>query len=129
MDYGALDGGLPQRNLGVYGRAKEVDKLLMSLFAFLKEVYGRTEEADNFFMSQQLALKHTWETMVALSFRILGLALEYSVRAATDAEYHQNITTTLSTSPSWRSSPVPTTAPAMRHTLRRAALPAPRGSA
>ena len=57
---------------GVYGRAKEVEKFLMSLFGFLKEVYSRPEEADNFIMSQQPALEHTRKTVVALSFHIFN---------------------------------------------------------
>jgi len=88
-----------------------------SMVAFLKEVYNRAKEAGKFLMSQQPVLKHTWNAMVATSFWDMRLSIEC---AATDAEY-QNRMTTLSTSPSWRGSPIPT--PTMRHTWRRAALP------
>jgi len=47
------------------------------MVAFLKGVYGRAKEVDKFLMSQQPALKHTWNTMVAF---VLGYALEHSVR-------------------------------------------------
>jgi len=41
--------------------------------AFLKGVYGRAKEVDKFLMSQQPALKQTWNTTVASSF--LGMRL------------------------------------------------------
>ena len=37
-----------------------------SMVAFLKGVYGLAKEADKFLMLQQLALRHTWNTMVAI---------------------------------------------------------------
>ena len=46
--------------------------------------YGRAKEADKFLMSQQLALEHTWNTMVASSFGGMRLSIAC---AATDAEY------------------------------------------
>jgi len=37
----------------------------LSMVAFLKGVYGRAKEIDKFLMSQQPALRPTWNTMVA----------------------------------------------------------------
>ena len=59
-----------------------------SMVAFLKEVYGRAKEDDKFLMSQQPALKHSWNTMVALSFWDMRLS---RACAATDAEYQNRI--------------------------------------
>ena len=53
------------------------------MVAFLKEVYGRAKEADKFLMSQQPSLKHTWNTMVALSFWHMRLSIAC---AATDSK-------------------------------------------
>ena len=45
-----------------------------SMEAFLKEFYGRAKEVDKFLVSQQPALKHTWNTMVTPSFGTCALA-------------------------------------------------------
>ena len=59
-----------------------------SMVAFLKEVYSRAKEADKFLISRQLALKHSWNTMVASSFWDMRLSIAC---AATDAEYQNRI--------------------------------------
>ncbi len=58
------------------------------MVAFVKGVYGRAKEADKFLMSQQPALKHSWNTMVASSFWDMRLSIAC---AATDAEYKNYI--------------------------------------
>ena len=92
-----------------------------SMVAFLKGVYDRAKEADKFLMSQQPAQKHSWNTMVASSFLDMRLSIAC---AATDAEYQNRIilhdnTLGHSTSPSWRSSPIPTPTPHRPHTAAR----------
>ncbi len=74
------------------------------MVAFLKEVYGRAKGADKFLMSQQPVLKFSWNSMVASSFWDMRLSIAC---AATDAEFQNRIilTTTPSTSMSWRGSP------------------------
>ena len=59
-----------------------------SMVAFLKGVYGRAKETDKFLMSKQPALKHMWNTMVASSFWDMRLSIAC---AATDAEYQNRI--------------------------------------
>ena len=61
------------------------------MVAFLKGVYGRAKEGDKFLMSQQQALKDSWNTLVASSFWDMRLSLAC---AATDAKY-QNRDNTL----------------------------------
>jgi hypothetical protein len=56
-----------------------------SIVAFLKEVYGRAKGADKFLM---LALKYSWNTMVASSFWDMRLSIAC---AATDAEFQNRI--------------------------------------
>ena len=59
-----------------------------SMVAFLKGVYGRAKEADKFLVSQQPALRHTWNTMVASSIWDMRLSITC---AATDAKYQNRI--------------------------------------
>ena len=59
-----------------------------SMVAFLKGVYGRAKEVDKFLMSHQPALRHMWNTMVASSFWDMRLSIAC---AATDTEYQNRI--------------------------------------
>ena len=59
-----------------------------SIVAFLKGVYGRAKEVEKFLMSQQPALRHMWNTMVASSFWDMRLSMAC---AATDVEYQKRI--------------------------------------
>ena len=52
------------------------------MVVFLKGVYGRAKEVDKFLMSQQPALRHTWNTMMVSSFWDMRLS---TACAATDA--------------------------------------------
>ena len=94
-----------------------------SMIAFLKEVYGRAKEADKFLMSQQPALRYSWNTMVASSFWDMRLSMAC---VTTDAEYQNRIILHDNTL-NLPGSPIPILT--MRHTRRRAELPAPRGPA
>ena len=55
-----------------------------SMVAFLKGVYGRAKVVEKFLKLQQPALRHTWNTLVALSFWDVRLSIAC---AATDVEY------------------------------------------
>ena len=58
------------------------------MVVFLKGVYGRAKEVDKFLMSQLPALRHKWNTMVASSFWDMRLS---KACAATDADFQKRI--------------------------------------
>jgi hypothetical protein len=56
----------------------------MVVVAFLKGVFGRAKVVEKFLKLQEPALRHTWNTLVALSFWDVRLSIAC---AATDVEY------------------------------------------
>ena len=58
------------------------------MVAFLKGVYGRAKKIERFLMSQHPALRYSWNTMAASSLWDMRLSIAC---AGTDAEYQNGI--------------------------------------